>query len=918
MRNLKRSADARDLVTIIQEAIERRHLSPLVAIRLEPTNVQPVPRHVTFFEASSFMEMESRRLDELVVDLLGALEAGRLELVLWVHSDGQRLRYFYGVAEDEREPPSPDRERLLRRALEGYFPGVRLHPVSSLDDGLEHRIAATSNLAAVGRVVGVPSGRIRADGSDHPERRGLDEALDGLMGLPFDLFLQCAPVAAQDLDLAERNLEYIVELGHQLGRTTLSENHSHSFSEAITRGVSEAYATTESHSLAISDSESETIHDGTSKVRLADGVGHLVGTALGAIAGAFAGPGGVLAGAKLGGALGRSAGQAIGGVLVDPVERTTGRTRTDTLSGGSSVSSSTSLSEARSEGLAVARQTNVETLDRRALALESLGEVHLERVRQMRALGAWRTSVHVAARTRAELDVISNMLIGTLRGEGSYIEPLRLLPYEADSARRAVRSLVAFRPPVLRVPAHPFLPGADQPDTMLASTELARWVRPPSGPIAGVLIRKPVHFARYLPAPVPAHPECVELGPVSFWGRTLEGPALRIPTADLARHVFVAGTTGAGKTTTVKRMLWEIQSARDPVPFLLIEPAKTEFKDLFDRLSRAGKRPLRLVIGPSQEPATESLRFNPFAAPAGIPLGRHAEAIKILLRSCFDLQESLPQLLEQLLFETYAAFGWNDLVSSITTEDLERRKFPTFASFLDRVPDPATPSAGRSRAAALVRRFGYESRVELNLAAALTVRIESFTRGLKGQIFCNEGIDFADLLQRPCFIELADVNEPDVRRFLVGALVLRLYAEREAETRKTGPRSGLRHLLVLEEAHHFLRDAPAAGPGAELIRQSNLLLADALSELRAFGQGILLADQAPGELSPAVLRCTATKLIHTLYHEADVRAIADAVGLDDQQRGELRRLPPGECVVSAPGLPAPVTCQVHPIEGDAS
>ncbi|HZZ85366.1 MAG TPA: hypothetical protein VFE30_12565 [Anaeromyxobacteraceae bacterium] len=117
-------------------------------------------------------------------------------------------------------------------------------------------------------------------------------------------------------------------------------------------------------------------------------------------------------------------------------------------------------------------------------------------------------------------------------------------------------------------------------------------------------------------------------------------------------------------------------------------------------------------------------------------------------------------------------------------------------------------------------------------------------------------------------------------------------------------------MVVLEEAHHFLRRANGEGPGSDLVRQSNILLADAFAEFRAYGQGILVADQAPGDLDQAVLRNTNVKIVHRLFQEADVVAMAEAVGLSEDRRAELRRLASGECVVFTPSLQHPVVCRV--------
>jgi DNA helicase HerA-like ATPase len=521
----------------------------------------------------------------------------------------------------------------------------------------------------------------------------------------------------------------------------------------------------------------------------------------------------------------------------------------------------------------------------------------------------WRTSAHLATGDDAALNVVGHLLLGALRGDGSHLEPLRLVPYTQESMQVALASLRDGMQPRIGGPAHPVVPGAEQPETLLTSEELGRWLGIPSHDLPGLPAREVAHFGRGGRGMQEQRldPMTLPLGPLVYGGRVSAFERVGIPMTELCGHAFVAGTTGAGKTTTIREILRGL--AERSIPFIVLEPAKSEYLDLFEELRSAGHRPIRFELSPILEaPDVQPLRLNPFAAPAGLPLGRHIEALKILLRSCFEMQESLPQLLERVLFDVYQDRGWNDLVKPVTEAEIATRGFPTFSDFLEPVVSRRT--AAWSRIQRAVAQFQYEDRVEKNLVAALTVRMQSFLRGLKGNIFVQEERSFTELLQRPCFINLSDINEPDIRRFLLSSLFLRLYAERAAESRLREIPGGLRHLIVLEEAHHFLRKTSSEGPGSNLVRESNTLLADAFAEFRAYGQGILVADQAPGELDQAVLRNTNVKIVHRLFQEADVVAMAEAIGLNEDNRGELRRLGAGECVVFSPSLQHSVVCRV--------
>ena len=80
--------------------------------------------------------------------------------------------------------------------------------------------------------------------------------------------------------------------------------------------------------------------------------------------------------------------------------------------------------------------------------------------------------------------------------------------------------------------------------------------------------------------------------------------------------------------------------------------------------------------------------------------------------------------------------------------------------------------------------------------------------------------------------------------------------------------------------------------------------------MRAHGEGIIVADQAPSELSTAVLRNTNLKIAHRLLYAQDCKAMGEAMGLNDEQIKQLRLLQAGECVITTPKAPTPAQCQI--------
>ena len=88
------------------------------------------------------------------------------------------------------------------------------------------------------------------------------------------------------------------------------------------------------------------------------------------------------------------------------------------------------------------------------------------------------------------------------------------------------------------------------------------------------------------------------------------------------------------------------------------------------------------------------------------------------------------------------------------------------------------------------------------------------------------------------------------------------------------------------------------------------MITNAIAELRAFGEGFIIADQAPGLLDMAVIRNTNTKIIHKLPDQSDRELVGKAVGLNDAQIGELSKLEKGVAAIYQNDWTEAVLCKI--------
>jgi len=113
------------------------------------------------------------------------------------------------------------------------------------------------------------------------------------------------------------------------------------------------------------------------------------------------------------------------------------------------------------------------------------------------------------------------------------------------------------------------------------------------------------------------------------------------------------------------------------------------------------------------------------------------------------------------------------------------------------------------------------------------------------------------------------------------------------------PKAGkLRHLLVVEEAHRVLGKAePASAFSANPKQKVSEMFSNMISEVRAYGQGILIADQIPCRLNEDAVKNTNLKIVHKLVSADDRSAMAVALNLWENQERIIGDLGVGEALV---------------------
>jgi hypothetical protein len=369
---------------------------------------------------------------------------------------------------------------------------------------------------------------------------------------------------------------------------------------------------------------------------------------------------------------------------------------------------------------------------------------------------------------------------------------------------------------------------------------------------------------------------------------------------DLCKHAFIAGVPGSGKTTAVFNILIQLWE-RFKIPFIVIEPSKTEYRSLaFIKKNNAYTgiaKDLRVfTLG---NDLISPFRFNPFSVLPGCTINEHISNLETCFKAAMPLSGPLPALLSEGLERIYDEKG---LAGEYILSSEKEYKFPTLDDLYTAMNE-------------IMASKGYEGEVKGNIKTALEVRIASLMRRNTGAMLntAQNVPDFYDLMKQPVILEMDALNKEQTGLMTMFILnCIRTYAK---TSRVSG--SSLAHVIAIEEAHNIIGHVPQrsndeANPQAEAASYVSNMLA----EMRALGEGIIIADQMPTAVADEVTKNTNIKITHRMVSEDDRQQMAMSMLLDGDDFVDMARLSPGQAFVFMEGWYGPTKVVEKNIKSD--
>ena len=569
---------------------------------------------------------------------------------------------------------------------------------------------------------------------------------------------------------------------------------------------------------------------------------------------------------------------------------TTGTSSSKTL--GTSENQSTTKNIGSSTG--TSETENIEIIKKEIHSwISYIDETLLPIIDYGKGKGLFRVNTYIFADNSATLLKLGNTLKSLSSGKKGNKRPLEYYRLDNVKDKKIINNLVNFQMNKIQndIEKDEFYTvnsieiGNGFVNDFYSSKELSLIAGLPRKEVNGLKVTKQVEFG--LNTTDEKMKEPLELGNLVQSGKILENSEVNIDKKDLNKHIFVAGVTGTGKTTTCQRILLE-----SGMPFLVVEPAKTEY-----RIMKLSKKTEDMVIFTLGQDNIAPFRLNPFEFFPHESLTSRVDMIKAAIEASFDMEAAIPQLIESTIYECYKDYGWNVNTNKNTkfenpfADDVYA--FPTFSDILKKVD-------------AVAEKQGFDERLKKDYIGSIKARLQSLTLGSKGLMLNTpRSIDFVGLLDKKVVLEIEEVKNTGEKSFVMGLIMTNL---REALRAKYKENKHFKHITLIEEAHRLLSKFE---PGDSVNKKQGVeIFADMLAEVRKYGESLIIADQIPNKLTPEVLKNTNTKIIHKLFAEDDKESVGNTMILEKEQKEFLSSLPTGRAVVFSQGWSKAVQVQI--------
>lgn len=823
-----------DRLEIIDEYVRKKYLTRLSDMQIMPLGeLTPLEEdlidNVRMYRITEMVYQKDESVMDKFTTVFNTLATYNASVFFLIDSDGRQANYYLGVRNNEANDSVKKRSTVtlgdtLKQTLIGHFPGVKIENEDRKKIAeFSEKIMGLKNVTSVS-VVG--SSRREKERSQNEFAQGMEKLCLAMSGRPYTAVIIADNKNAWDIQQERKKYQELYTALSPLQKMQISD------SKAETESRSQSFAEMNGKQKA---------------AMIKNAVISVAGTAAGIGLGAMFGGTAAMLGGQIGGQVGGQIGNFI-----------------------SSLAPTKQISKAITTGTTITEENKAVT-DMLVMLDEAL-----KKMNEYDSYGLWNVAGYFLSDDMSAAEIAASNYQSLMNGDNYGREVSAINSWRSNDLELAgeYRDLTTY---ISRFVHPQFNYGGNilvTPSTNISGKELGLHLGLPRSTVPGLPVIEHAEFGKEVNTyqlfekEVSNRPEDrVTLGRVFDMG-LITDKIVELNNKSLNMHTFITGSTGSGKSNTVYQILMELR--QDRVPFLVIEPAKGEYKDVFGHLSDVN-------VFSTNPNVAQLININPFKFPRSIHVLEHIDGLVEIFSVCWPMYDAMPAFFKDAILKAYEAVGWDLGSSTFEGDNLEYPDFDILAEQLDK----------------LITNSDYAAEIKSNYRGALLTRVKSLAVGLNKYIFTEEQTPYEQLFDENCILDISRVKSSETKALLMGLMVYILNEYRMDQ--KTENNTGLRHVTVLEEAHNLLKNTSSGE--SELIGKSVEMITNTIAEIRTYGEGFIIVDQSPSSVDIAAIKNTNTKIVLRTPEANDREAVGRSMGLSTAQVNEIAKLPSGVAVV---------------------
>lgn len=823
-----------DRLEIIDEYVRKKYLTRLSDMQIMPLGeLTPLEEdlidNVRMYRITEMVYQKDESVMDKFTTVFNTLATYNASVFFLIDSDGRQANYYLGVRNNEANDSVKKRSTVtlgdtLKQTLIGHFPGVKIENEDRKKIAeFSEKIMGLKNVTSVS-VVG--SSRREKERSQNEFAQGMEKLCLAMSGRPYTAVIIADNKNAWDIQQERKKYQELYTALSPLQKMQISD------SKAETESRSQSFAEMNGKQKA---------------AMITNAVISVAGTAAGIGLGAMFGGTAAMLGGQIGGQVGGQIGNFI-----------------------SSLAPTKQISKAITTGTTITEENKAVT-DMLVMLDEAL-----KKMNEYDSYGLWNVAGYFLSDDMSAAEIAASNYRSLMNGDNYGREVSAINSWRSNDLELAgeYRDLTTY---ISRFVHPQFNYGGNilvTPSTNISGKELGLHLGLPRSTVPGLPVIEHAEFGKEVNTyqlfenETSNRPEDrVTLGRVFDMG-LITDKIVELNNKSLNMHTFITGSTGSGKSNTVYQILMELR--QDRVPFLVIEPAKGEYKDVFGHLSD-------VHVFSTNPNVAQLININPFKFPHSIHVLEHIDGLVEIFSVCWPMYDAMPAFFKDAILKAYEAVGWDLGSSTFEGDNLEYPDFDILAEQLDK----------------LITNSDYAAEIKSNYRGALLTRVKSLAVGLNKYIFTEEQTPYEQLFDENCILDISRVKSSETKALLMGLMVYILNEYRMDQ--KTENNTGLRHVTVLEEAHNLLKNTSSGE--SELIGKSVEMITNTIAEIRTYGEGFIIVDQSPSSVDIAAIKNTNTKIVLRTPEANDREAVGRSMGLSTAQVNEIAKLPSGVAVV---------------------